>query len=223
MLKTLSALCAVVGLCTMLAAPGARATPATEIFIQLNVDKGYMILNSTSLSDAERREQFRTLLLGLAASRRIALFTLGPFATGAAPADVDAFVEAFTNYSVAVYENRLDRYKGETLKVTGSSDRAADDSVVQTELVSPNPSNGPPIRIAFRVRRGENGAPAVTDMQIEGVSLAMTQRDDFTAYLQQHNGSIPELAKHLGALSDKIALKAEKVSADLAAEHGAGK
>jgi phospholipid transport system substrate-binding protein len=214
MLKTLSALCAVAGLCTMLAASGARATPATEIFIQLNVDKGYMILNSTSLSDAERREQFRTLLLGLAASRRIALFTLGPYATGAAPADVDAFVEAFTNYSVAVYENRLDRYKGETLKVTGSSDRAADDSVVQTELVSPNPSNGPPIKIAFRVRRGENGAQAVTDMQIEGVSLAMTQHDDFTAYLQQHNGSIPELAKHLGALSDKLTAKAEKVSAD---------
>src|ERR1700693_5218857 len=176
MLKTLSALCAAAGLCMMLAAPGARATPATEIFIQLNVDKGYMILNSTSLSDAERRGQFRALLLGLAASRRIALFTLGPFATGAAPVDVDAFVEAFTNYSVAVYENRLDRYKGETLKVTGSSDRAADDSVVQTELVSPNPSNGPPIRIAFRVRRGENAAPTVTDMQIEGVSLAMRQR-----------------------------------------------
>jgi hypothetical protein len=40
---------------------------------------------------------------------------------------------------------------------------------------------------------------------------------------QQHNGSIPEQAKHLGALSDKLALKAEKVSADPAAEHGAGK
>ena len=49
MLKTLSALCAVAGLCTMLAAPGARATPATEIFIQLNVDKGYMILNSVAV------------------------------------------------------------------------------------------------------------------------------------------------------------------------------
>ena len=212
MLKTLSALCAVAGLCTMLAAPGARATPATEIFIQLNVDKGYMILNSTSLSDAERREQFRALLLGLAASRRIALFTLGPFATGAAPVDVDAFVEAFTNYSVAVYENRLDQYKGQTLKVTGSSDRAADDSVVQTELVSPKP-NGPPIRIAFRVRRDENAAPTVTDMQIEGVSVAMTQRDDFTAYLQQHNGSLPELAKRLRAQSDKLVEKAETVSA----------
>ena len=80
-----------------------------------------------------------------------------------------------------------------------------------------------PIRLAFRVRPGENGAPTITDIQVEGVSFASAQRADLTAYLQQHNGSIPELAKHLGALSDKIALKADKVSADPAAEHGAGK
>jgi phospholipid transport system substrate-binding protein len=209
MLKTLSALCAAAAFCAMFAAPGARATPATEIFIQQNVDAGYKILNSMSLSEPDRRQQFRALLVGLAASRRIALFTLGSYGAGAAPADIEIFTEAFTNYSVAVYENGLDRYKGQTLKVTGSTDRAADDSAVQTELVSPGPSNGPPVRIIFRVRRGENGAPTVTDMQIEGVSLATTQRADFTAYLQQHNGSIPELAKNLNALSEKLARKAE--------------
>jgi phospholipid transport system substrate-binding protein len=191
----------------MLGAPAARATPATEAFIQQNFDKGYVILNSTSLSAGEQREQFRALLVGLAATKRIALFTLGPYAATATPADLDAFSEAFTNYSIAVYEKGLKRYDGQTLKVTGSSDRAADDSVVQTQIVSPNPSNAPPIRVAFRVRRDENGAPIVTDIQIEGVSLAITERADFTAYLQQHNGSIPELARSLGAMSDKLAGK----------------
>ena len=211
-MKTFSALCAAAALCTMFTAPAARATPATEAFIQQSFDKGYTILNSASLSVAERREQFRALLLGMAASRRIALFTLGPYAAAATPADVDAFVAAFTNYSVAVYEKGLNRYDGQALKVTGSSDRAGDDSVVQTELVSPGRSKGAPIRVAFRVRSGENGAPSVTDIQIEGVSLAITERADFTAFLQQHNGSIPELSRSLGGLSDRIA-KADTVSA----------
>jgi phospholipid transport system substrate-binding protein len=213
MLKTLSALCAVAATCTMLGAPGAWATPATEAFIQQNFDKGYVILSNTSLSVAERREQFRALLVGLAATRRIALFTLGPYAADAAPADLDAFAEAFTNYSVAVYEKGLKRYGGETLKVTGSSDRAADDSIVQTQIISPNPSKTPPIQVAFRVRRGENGAPIITDIQIEGVSLAITERADFTAYLQQHNRSIPELTKSLGAMSEKLTGKAVTISA----------
>jgi phospholipid transport system substrate-binding protein len=203
MLKSVSALCAMAAFCTMLTAPEARATPATEAFIQQNFDKGYMILNTTSLSDAQRREQFRALLLGLAASRRIALFTLGSYAPGAAPPAVDAFVEAFTNYSVAVYEKGLNRYAGQALKVTGSLDRAADDSVVEAELVSPNPSNGQLIKIAFRVRRSETGGPTITDILIEGVSLAATERDEFTAYLQQHNGSIPELTKRLDAMAEK--------------------
>ena len=203
MLKSVSALCALAVLCMMFMAPEARATPATEAFIQQNFDKGYAILNNTSLSDAQRREQFRALLLELAASRRIALFTLGSYAAGAAPPTVDAFVEAFTNYSVAVYEKGLNRYEGQALKVTGSLDRAADDSVVQAELVSPNPSNGQSIKIAFRVRPGETGASTITDILIEGVSLATTERDEFTAYLQQHDGSIPELIKRLNGMADK--------------------
>src|SRR4029077_4837824 len=80
MLKILSAFCAVSALGFWLVPSDARATPATEAFIQQNFDKGYLILNSTSLSEAQRREQFRSLLLDLAASRRIALFTLGPYA-----------------------------------------------------------------------------------------------------------------------------------------------
>jgi phospholipid transport system substrate-binding protein len=211
--KTVSALCAFAALFVALGAPHAQATPASEAFIQQNLDKANIILAATSLSDAERHEQLRALLLGLAASRRIALFTLGPYANGAARADLNAFVGAFTNYSMAVYENALDRYKGQTLKVTGSVDRAADDSLVQTEFVSPEPSNAPPIRLAFRVRRAENGAPTITDIQVEGVSFASAQRADFTAYLQQHNGSIPELAKNLNAVSERLAQKSDTLSA----------
>jgi phospholipid transport system substrate-binding protein len=188
MLKSVLTLCAMAALCTILAATEVHATPATDAFIQQNFDKGYTILNSTSLSDAQRREQFRALLLELAASRRIALFTLGSYAGGAAPNTVDAFVEAFTNYSVAVYEKGLNRYSGQALKVTGSLDRGSDDSVVQAELVSPNPSNGQLGKIAFRVRRNESGGPTITDILIEGVSLATTERDEFPAHLKQHDG-----------------------------------
>jgi phospholipid transport system substrate-binding protein len=211
MLKILSAFCAVSALGFLLVPSHARATPATEAFIQQNFDKGYLILNSTSLSDTQRREQFRSLLLDLAASRRIALFTLGPYAAGATPGDTDAFVEAFTNYSVSVYEKGLNQYEGQALRVTGSSDRATDDSIVRAELVSSNRSNGQAIRIAFRVRRDESGAPTVTDIQIEGVSLAITERNDFIAYLQQHKGSVPELSKRLNGLSDEVTRKTATV------------
>jgi phospholipid transport system substrate-binding protein len=178
----------------------AEANPATEAFIQQRFDKGYTILNSTSLSKAERRDQFRALLLQLVASRRVALFALGPFAVGANPSELDAFVEAFTNYTVALYEKQLSRYDGQALKVTGSTDRTADDSTVQADVIGPNPPNGQAINVAFRVRPNEIGNPTVTDIVVGGLSLATIARVEIGALMLQCNGSIPELSNRLNAM-----------------------
>src|SRR5215510_9710503 len=107
----------------MFAAHPARAAAASpaEGFVQENIDKGYAILNSNSLSDEQRRSQFRDFMLSLTDARRIGLFTLGPYANSAPKEDVDSFIAAFSEFAVAVYESRLSKYKGQTLKVTGST------------------------------------------------------------------------------------------------------
>ncbi len=180
----------------------AAANPA-ESFVQQNIDKGYAILNA-SLSDEQRRAQFRTFMLGLTDTRRIGMFTLGQYANGASKADLDKFTDAFIDYAVAVYESRLSKYKGQTLKVTGSSERAADDVVVNADVVNPNSSNGQPFKVGFRVRKTSDGRPIITDMQVEGVWLALSQRSDFTGFLQQHGGSLAALTENLHMQAQQI-------------------
>ncbi|MEA2824627.1 MAG: phospholipid transport system substrate-binding protein [Alphaproteobacteria bacterium] len=184
------------------AAFAAAATPA-ETFVQQNIDKGYAILNA-SLSDEQRRAQFRTFMLALTDTRRIGMFTLGQYANGASKADLDKFTDAFIDYAVAVYESRLSKYKGQTLKVTGSSERAADDVVVNADVVNPNSSNGQPFKVGFRVRKTSDGRPIITDMQVEGVWLALSQRSDFTGFLQQHGGSLAALTENLHMQAQQI-------------------
>jgi ABC-type transporter MlaC component len=200
MLKTMFAVCALATVCTMITVSEAGANSGTEAFIQQRFDKGYTILNSTSLSETERRDQFRAFLLQLAASRRIALFALGPYASGANPSELNAFVEAFTNYTVALYEKGLSRYKGQALKVTGSTDRAADDSTVQADIIGPNQSNAQAVNVAFRVRPNEIGNLAITDIVIGGLSLATVARVEIGALMLQCNGSISELSNRLNSL-----------------------
>ncbi len=200
MLKTILAACALATACAAIGVSDAAASPATEAFIQQRLDKGYTILNSTSLSEAERRDQFRALLLQLVASRRVALFALGPFAAGANPADLNVFVEAFTKYTVALYEKQLSRYQGQALKVTGSTDRAADDSTVQADVIDANPSNRQADNVAFRVRPNEIGNPTVTDIVVDGLSLATMARVEIGVLMLQCNGSIPELSHRLDAM-----------------------
>lgn len=175
---------------------GAAANPA-EAFVQQNIEKGYSILNSTTLSDEQRREQFRDFMLSLTDARRIGMFTLGPYANRASKEDIDSFIDAFSDYAVVVYESRLSKYKGQTLRVTGSVQRAADDVVVNSDVVNPATPNAQPLRAAFRVRKTSDGRPIVTDIQVEGVWLALSQRSDFTGFLQQHGGRVPDLTTDL--------------------------
>src|SRR5689334_18656337 len=92
-------------------AQAASANPA-EAFVQQNVDRGYMILNSKSLSQEQRRAQFREFMLSLTDPRRIGMFTLGQYANGAAKDQVEDFVTTFTDYVIATYESRLSKYNG---------------------------------------------------------------------------------------------------------------
>ena len=62
------------------------------------------------------------------------------------------------------------------------------------------------------MRKNPNGTPIVTDIQVEGVWLAISERSDFTGFLQQHGGSLKALDDDLerqagqmrsGATADK--------------------
>ncbi len=184
----------------MLSASELTAAPAgnpAEAFVQENIDKGYAILNSTTLSEEQRRAQFREFMLSLTDARRIGMFTLGQYANSASKDEIEAFIDAFSEFAVAVYESRLSKYKGQTLKVTGSVQRAADDVVVNTDVVDPGAPTAQPLKAAFRVRKTSDGRPIVTDIQVEGVWLSLSQRSDFTGFLQQHGGRVPDLTTDL--------------------------
>ncbi len=190
----------------VIAAAPARAETGAENFARSNVQRGLSILNNHSIPDSQRRVQFREFLTSLTDIRRIALFTLGAARRTASPQEVEQFVNAFRDYAVAVYESRLAAYSGQTLRVTGSTERAPGDVIVTTVLVDPSGkanNQGEPIEVDFRVE-GDNGHYVVIDASIAGVWLALEERDQFTAFLQENHDSVPALITHLNALTQRL-------------------
>jgi phospholipid transport system substrate-binding protein len=187
---------------------GASAQGATgaEEYVRANVQRGLTILNDHTLPDAQRRAQFRDFLTSLTDIRRIALFTLGPARRAASPQQVDAFVNAFRNYAVAVYQSRLKAYAGQSLRVVGGSEHGPGDYIVRTVLVDPTgktEQQGEPIEVDFRVS-GTPGRYVVIDAAIAGVWLALEERDQFTAFLEENNGNLNALITHLDALTNRL-------------------
>jgi phospholipid transport system substrate-binding protein len=202
--RALVAACILTAATLMASAPARAATPA-ESYVQENVQRGLQILNNHGIPDAQRKSEFRDFLTGLTDIKRIALFTLGASRRSASPADVDAFVNAFRDYAIAVYESRLTQYSGQTLKVVGSTQIPSGDSIVSTVLVDPSArgQGQQPIQVDFRVTQ-DSGKLVVIDVSIAGVWLAIEERDQFSAFLEQNNNNVTALAAHLNELTRGI-------------------
>jgi phospholipid transport system substrate-binding protein len=132
-------------------AAAASAPPPAEAYVQANVQVGLALLNNHTESTDQKREQFEHFILGLTDMKRIANFTLGQYKRTASPQEQEAFAAAFQNYAVAVYQSYFAKYSGQTLKVTGSQQRAPGDTIVTTQLIDPNDKSGqPPLEVDFR-------------------------------------------------------------------------
>lgn len=177
-----------------LAASDARAANSAETFVQSGIAQSYAILNDGGLSGPEKEQRFQTMIRSIVDIRRVGVFTLGPYARNATPADMETFEHAFANYLTVVYQRGLDNYS--SLTVTGSTERASDDVTVNVSAILAS-GKGDRAQLAFRVRGTRDGGQSVTDLQVEGAWLAITQRAQFTAYLQQHDSDIAGLAMEL--------------------------
>ena len=171
---------------------------AAQAFVQQNIDRTNALLDDPSLSADQRRKGFGRLLQSMADTHRIAMFVLGQYANGVMPEQLSAFQNAFTDYAITAYEARLDKLKGGRITVTGAAMRAPDDFIVNAEIIrSIETENREPLKLALRVRALPDGSLVMTDMQFEGVWLTISQRADFTAFLQQHGGDISALTSSL--------------------------
>ena len=185
----------------------ARAADATaaQAFAQQNIDRANALLDNASMSADQRRMEFGRLLLSMTDTRRVATFALGQYANGAMAEQLSAFQNAFTDYALAAYEMRLDRLQGGRIKVTDAVMRAPDDFIVNAEITrSAETENRAPLKLALRVRALPDGSFVMTDMQFEGVWLAISERADFTAFLQQHRGDISALTASLRSKTQNL-------------------
>jgi phospholipid transport system substrate-binding protein len=175
------------------ASPALAQTNTAEEFVSGNIRAGMSILGDARLDAPTREARFEAFLLDNTDLNRIGIFTLGNAA--ATPAQRDAFITAFRGYALSSYRDYFRFYSGQTMRVTGSRQNAPGDFVVRTLL---SDTSGSVLPVDFRVRT-DGPKPVVIDIGIAGIWLAVTQRDDFAAFLGRNNGDIAGLTSWLSA------------------------
>jgi phospholipid transport system substrate-binding protein len=154
---------------------------AAAKFIQSLGDRAIATLQQDNLSLEQREQVFRRLLSDGFALELLGRFALGRHWRRATPEQRSDYAVLFSNYILKTYSKRLGGYAGETLAVTGTRDAGKQDVLVQTRISRPS---GPPLEAGWRVRT-INGTMKIIDIMVEGISMALTQRQEFAAVISQ--------------------------------------
>ena len=85
--------------------------------------------------------------------------------------------------------------------VTGSRSESADNTVVASQIVQPD--GAPPVRVDWIVRKDGDGF-RIADVSVEGVSMVLTQKQEFAAVIERSGGGVTALNK---ALQDQLSTK----------------
>src|SRR5438552_12855593 len=95
----------------------------------------------------------------------------------------------FEDYIAMGYATRLAEYDGEQFKVTGSRPDA-DGAIVSSQIV--RPGGAAPVKVDWRLT-GRNGVYKISDVSVDGVSMAVTQRSEFASVIQHNGGQVQSL------------------------------
>ncbi len=160
--------------------------PADAVaFMNTLWDRAVEVLNNKT-DPAIREARFRELFHADFDSAGLARFVLGRYWRTASEEEQQEFVNLFENYVVFVYTARLSNFGGEALKVRGSRSDG-DGVIVSTDVVGPG--GGSPMRIDWRLVP-DNGTYKISDVIVEGVSMAVTQRSEFASVVQRNGGQV---------------------------------
>lgn len=167
----------------------ARSASESGAFVSEFAEKAISLVSDKSLSTAERREQFGELVETYFDMPGIGRFLLGRYWRTASDAEQDAYLKAFTDNIVYTYARRFDEYDGQKLVVDATREDGRFD-IVSSRIV--DPSSNQEYRLDWRVI-DESGSLKVVDIVIEGVSMSVTQRQEYASVIQSNGGKVQAL------------------------------
>jgi phospholipid transport system substrate-binding protein len=138
---------------------------------------------------SQRVARFRELLREDFDVPEISRFVLGRYWNVATEEQRAEFVKLFEEYIALAYSTRLAEYTGETFKVTGSRPDAGG-AIVSSQIV--RPAGAAPVKVDWRLT-GRNGAYKISDVSVDGISMAVTQRSEFASVIQHNGGQVQGL------------------------------
>ena len=170
-----------------------------DVFVQSTVNRASKIL-SENLSKEEKINQLKLIAEETVDINGIGFYTLGSVRKNLDDTQKKKYSKLFREYFLKSFSSRLSEYTNPEIDVLSKEVLSENYTIVNSLLKGT--SERPEVKIDWRVYTKNPDNPLIRDLIIEGLSLARTQKEEFTSILNSNNNDINALFKTLREFSN---------------------
>ena len=165
-----------------------------DIFIQSTVNRASELL-SKNITKSEKMNQLEIIAKENVDIKGIGFYSLGSVRKNLDQKQKEKYSQLFEKYFLKSFASRLAEYSNPEIEVNSKKKINDNYTIVSSTLVSTN--TRPEVKIDWRVYTKDQDNPLIRDLIIEGLSLARTQKEEFSSILNSNDGDINALFKKL--------------------------
>ena len=165
-----------------------------DVFIQSTVNRAAKTLGG-NLSKQERVEKLKEIAKDTVDIKGIGFYSLGDHRNKLTENQISKYNIVFTEYFLKSFSSRLAEYSNPEIEVNTKKVINKNYTMVSSTLVSTD--SRPEVKIDWRIYTKDSNNLLIRDLIIEGLSLARTQKEEFSSIMSSNDGKIEALIKNL--------------------------
>ena len=169
-----------------------------DVFVQSTVNRASQTL-SKNISKEEKINELKTIAKETVDIRGVGFYSLGSARKNLNDSQKIQYLILFEDYFLKSFSSRLSEYTNPEIEVNNKKVLNKNYTIVNSLLVET--SERPEVKIDWRVYTKDPENPLIRDLIIEGLSLARTQKEEFSSILNSNDGNINALFKTLEEFS----------------------
>ena len=169
-----------------------------EIFVQSTVNRASKIL-SENISKEKKMDELRLIAKETVDIRGIGFYTLGSVRKTLNDDQKKRYAILFEEYFLKSFSSRLAEYTNPEIDVQSKEILSENYTIVNSLLKGT--AERPEVKIDWRIYTKNSDNPLIRDLIIEGLSLARTQKEEFSSILNSNENDINALFKTLEEFS----------------------
>ena len=169
-------------------------------FVKELVDDAITKLSDKNLDEDQKQAFIEKIALENVDINALGLYTLGELRKSSSENDINNYQKAFEKYFLKSLTSRLTDYSSSKFEILGEDKKSSTYTMVNSKIA---PEDGDPdIKIDWRVYTKNPDKPLIRDLIVEGLSLARTQKEEFSSILSSNNNDIKILINKLKEFLD---------------------